>query len=322
MFLHVQRMINEIVPDEPDPAAANALQEGLGGQFGEMRTMMQYLFQAFNFRGATGKPYKDLLHGVGTEEISHVELIATTIARLLDGSPQYKGSATEAGRQAGQGRRDAAVERPRRGQHPPLPRRRAGCTAGRRRGQPVVGLLRLQLRQPGARPALQPHARVHRPAAEVPHLRDDRQQDGPRDDRLPDRARPGPRERLRQGAGDARASTGARRCRSPRPTPSGSPRSRSCSTRACTSSSTRSAPTTSPRRARSTAACARRHGRRAADAPSRRRRASRWTSRWSGLEEFAPGLDPDLLKLVQATAELELAEADDPMASSAKKKKS
>ena len=29
-------------------------------------------------------------------------------------------------------------------------------------------------------------------------------------------------------------------------------------------------------------------------------------------EEFAPGLDPDLLKLVQATAELELADADDP----------
>jgi Mn-containing catalase len=27
MFLHVQRMINEIVPDEPDPAAANALQD-------------------------------------------------------------------------------------------------------------------------------------------------------------------------------------------------------------------------------------------------------------------------------------------------------
>src|SRR5687767_13863629 len=46
MFMHVQRLINEIVPDEPDPAAANALQEGLGGQFGEMRTMMQYLFQA------------------------------------------------------------------------------------------------------------------------------------------------------------------------------------------------------------------------------------------------------------------------------------
>ena len=96
MFLHVQRMINEIVPDEPDPAAANALQEGLGGQFGEMRTMMQYLFQAFNFRGApAAKPYKDLLYGVGTEEIGHVELIATTIARLTDGSPRYKGKATK-----------------------------------------------------------------------------------------------------------------------------------------------------------------------------------------------------------------------------------
>jgi Mn-containing catalase len=90
--MHVQRLINEIVPDEPDPAAANALQEGLGGQFGEMRTMMQYLFQAFNFRGAAAKPYRDLLYGVGTEEIAHVELIATTIARLTDGSPRYNGS--------------------------------------------------------------------------------------------------------------------------------------------------------------------------------------------------------------------------------------
>ncbi|GEK20918.1 manganese catalase family protein [Cellulomonas xylanilytica] len=95
MYLHVQRLINEIVPDEPDPAAANALQEGLGGQFGEMRTMMQYLFQSINFRGPSGKPYRDLLQGIGTEEISHVELIGTTIARLLDGSPRYNGKKTD-----------------------------------------------------------------------------------------------------------------------------------------------------------------------------------------------------------------------------------
>ena len=95
MFLHVQRLINEIVPDEPDPAAANALQEGLGGQFGEMRTMMQYLFQAMNFRGPNGKPYRDLMQGIGTEEISHVELIGTTISRLLDGSPEYVGKPTD-----------------------------------------------------------------------------------------------------------------------------------------------------------------------------------------------------------------------------------
>ncbi len=89
MFFHVQKLINEIVPDEPDPAAANALQEGLGGQFGEMRTMMQYLFQSFNFRGKA-KPYLDLIQGIGVEEISHVELIATTINHLLDGSPRYQ----------------------------------------------------------------------------------------------------------------------------------------------------------------------------------------------------------------------------------------
>ena len=94
MFYNVQRLINEIVPDEPDPAAANALQEGLGGQFGEMRTMMQYLFQSFNFRG-NAKPYRDLMYAIGTEEISHVELMATTIANLLDGSPRYQGKASD-----------------------------------------------------------------------------------------------------------------------------------------------------------------------------------------------------------------------------------
>lgn len=95
MYFHAQSFINEIAVDEPDPAAANALQEGLGGQFGEMRTMMQYLFQAMNFRGPAAKPYRDLIQGVGTEEISHVELIGTTISRLLDGSPAYTGKLTD-----------------------------------------------------------------------------------------------------------------------------------------------------------------------------------------------------------------------------------
>lgn len=90
MFYHVQKLINPIVADEPDPSAANALQEGLGGQFGEMRTMMQYLFQSFNFRG-DGIPYLDLIQGIGIEEISHVELISKTISRLLDGAPEYHG---------------------------------------------------------------------------------------------------------------------------------------------------------------------------------------------------------------------------------------
>src|SRR5919205_2032423 len=90
MFISVNRLANNLPKDKPDNLAANALQEGLGGQFGEMRTMMQYLFQSINFRGPATQ-YKDLIQAVATEEISHVELIATTIARLLDGAPGHQG---------------------------------------------------------------------------------------------------------------------------------------------------------------------------------------------------------------------------------------
>lgn len=95
MFFQVQKLINPIVKDEPDPSAANALQEGLGGQFGEMRTMMQYMFQGFNFRG-DATPYRDLIQAIFMEEISHVELITKTISQLLDGAPEYHGKKFEA----------------------------------------------------------------------------------------------------------------------------------------------------------------------------------------------------------------------------------
>lgn len=109
MFYHVQSLINEIVADEPDPSAANALQEGLGGQFGEMRTMMQYLFQSFNFRG-NAVPYLDLIQGVGIEEISHVELISKTISTLLDGAPAYNGQKFDTPGKGGEATMDMAKE--------------------------------------------------------------------------------------------------------------------------------------------------------------------------------------------------------------------
>jgi len=74
-----------IVPDKPDPSAARVLQEALGGRFGEMRTMMQFSFQSANFRG-NAKQYRDLIRGIFLEEISHVELVQTTINQLLNGS--------------------------------------------------------------------------------------------------------------------------------------------------------------------------------------------------------------------------------------------
>jgi Mn-containing catalase len=85
MYFYREDLINVIVPDKPDPTAAKVLQETLGGRFGEMRTMMQFFFQSSNFRG-NQKQYRDLIRGVFLEEISHVELVQTTINALLNGS--------------------------------------------------------------------------------------------------------------------------------------------------------------------------------------------------------------------------------------------
>src|SRR4051794_41692252 len=60
-------------------------QEILGGQFGEMTVMMQYLWQGWSCR-VPGK-YKDMIMDIGTEEISHVEMLTVMLARLLEGAP-------------------------------------------------------------------------------------------------------------------------------------------------------------------------------------------------------------------------------------------
>ncbi|WP_282141957.1 manganese catalase family protein [Cytobacillus oceanisediminis] len=83
MYFYKEDLINIIVPDKPDPHAAKVLQEALGGQFGEMRTLMQFSFQSANFRGKA-KQYRDLIRGVFLEELSHVELVQTTINQLLN----------------------------------------------------------------------------------------------------------------------------------------------------------------------------------------------------------------------------------------------
>ena len=85
MYFYKEDLINIITPDKPDPSAAKVMQEILGGHFGEMRTMMQFFFQSSNFRGKD-KKYRDLLRGIFLEEISHVELVQTTINQLLNES--------------------------------------------------------------------------------------------------------------------------------------------------------------------------------------------------------------------------------------------
>ena len=50
MILRLDRIATELPPPSDDPAGAAAVQELMGGRFGEMSTFMNYTFQSFNFR--------------------------------------------------------------------------------------------------------------------------------------------------------------------------------------------------------------------------------------------------------------------------------
>jgi Mn-containing catalase len=85
VFFHTKQFQYNAKPDNPDPIFAKQMQELLGGQWGEISVMMTYLFQGWNCRGPA--KYRDMLLDTATEEIGHVEMIATMIARLLETSP-------------------------------------------------------------------------------------------------------------------------------------------------------------------------------------------------------------------------------------------
>ena len=85
MFRHTDYLQFDATPEKPDPVYARKLQELIGGAYGEMTVTMQYLFQGWSCR-MPGK-YKDLIMDVATEEMGHVEMIATMVARLLEGAP-------------------------------------------------------------------------------------------------------------------------------------------------------------------------------------------------------------------------------------------
>ena len=90
MFLRIDRLQVALPqPAEADPNAAAAVQELLGGRFGEMSTLMNYMYQSFNFRGRDKlKPYYDLIANIATEELGHIELVSATVNMLLSGSTQ------------------------------------------------------------------------------------------------------------------------------------------------------------------------------------------------------------------------------------------
>src|SRR6188472_3884369 len=99
MILRFDRIAVELPPpSEPDPAGAQAVQELMGGRFGEMSTFMNYTIQSFNFRNRQGaRPFYDLVANIAAEEFGHMELVATAINTMLTGaSPTDDGRAPKA----------------------------------------------------------------------------------------------------------------------------------------------------------------------------------------------------------------------------------
>lgn len=71
--------------EKPNPLFAKMLQQAIGGVEGEIRVCMQYFFQAWGCRGPV--KYRDMLLNTATEEISHIEMLATAVALNLEKAP-------------------------------------------------------------------------------------------------------------------------------------------------------------------------------------------------------------------------------------------
>ncbi|AGS20334.1 manganese catalase protein [Rhizobium etli] len=78
MYHHVKKLMYTVRVDEPDPKFGNMLLEQFGGANGELAAAMQYSIQGLNCEDP-GR--KDLLMDIGTEELSHLEIVGT-LARM------------------------------------------------------------------------------------------------------------------------------------------------------------------------------------------------------------------------------------------------
>ena len=78
MYYHDKRLQYPVTVEKPDPQFARMLQQAIGGVEGEIRVCMQYFFQAWGNRAPTTK-YRDILLNTATEEIGHIEMLATAV---------------------------------------------------------------------------------------------------------------------------------------------------------------------------------------------------------------------------------------------------
>jgi Mn-containing catalase len=78
MYHHVKKLMFTVQVGEADPRFGRMLLEQFGGANGELAAAMQYSIQGIN---CEDPKLKDLLMDIGTEELSHLEVIGT-LARL------------------------------------------------------------------------------------------------------------------------------------------------------------------------------------------------------------------------------------------------
>ena len=80
MYHHVKKLMYTVNIGEPDPRFGNMLLEQFGGANGELAAAMQYSIQGFNCEDPARK---DLLMDIGTEELSHLEVVGALIRMHL-----------------------------------------------------------------------------------------------------------------------------------------------------------------------------------------------------------------------------------------------
>src|SRR6201997_2953361 len=78
MYHHVKKLMYTVHVDVPDPRFGQMLLEQFGGANGELAAAMQYSVQGLN---CDDPERKDLLMEIGTEELSHLEVVGA-LARV------------------------------------------------------------------------------------------------------------------------------------------------------------------------------------------------------------------------------------------------
>lgn len=81
MFEHKKQLLHEVKVEKANPQYAVLMQEQLGGGNGELKAALQYMSQSFRIKDPE---IKDLFLDIAAEELSHMEMVATTI-NLLNG---------------------------------------------------------------------------------------------------------------------------------------------------------------------------------------------------------------------------------------------